>query len=163
MWCAQFLILGNVFWFLPFPKKDLTCVTFTGHEREDVVKYRQEVFLPLLEKIMQRSFMVDPQHPENEPVLHPDMEDRIESEPYIPDDPYDIDASNVIHVVLVHDECAFNANDDQRSFWGQEDQQVRRDVDSRSFAEKVTGGGGGGSQPFLLNILLLADQKQVGW
>lgn len=89
------------------------------------MKYRQEEFLPLFDKIMRRSFMVDPQHPENEPVLHPEMEERIESEPYIPQDPYDIDASNVIHVVLVHDECAFNANDDQRSFWGQEGQQVR--------------------------------------
>lgn len=105
-------------------RRDKKGLYVDGHEREDVVKYRQESFLPTMEALQQRSFVADPKRPENEPMLAPELERMTGAPPFCSADPYDVISSNVINILLWHDECAFNANDDQRGFWSQPDQAV---------------------------------------
>lgn len=65
-----------------------------GHEREDVVKYRNEVFLPKMKAI-------------EESLVEYTEEGEIEKQyPYGPR-----------RILVTHDESTFNANDDQKSHW----------------------------------------------
>ena len=61
-----------------------------GHEREDVVKYRQEVFLPIMAKFEGVEMKRVP------PALK-DGEKEV--------------------VMLFHDECCFHANEEARNLW----------------------------------------------
>ena len=72
-------------------------VYMDGHEREDVVKYRNEVFLPAMAKFEAR--MVQFKGPDLERVV-PVLE---EGEKEI--------------IALFHDECCFHTNDEVRSLW----------------------------------------------
>ncbi len=65
-------------------------VYMDGHEREDVVKYRQEVFLPIMAKFEGVEMKRVP------PALK-DGEKEV--------------------VMLFHDECCFHANEEARNLW----------------------------------------------
>lgn len=69
-----------------------------GHEREDVVKYREEVFLPTMQK------------------LEPFLAAQCASGGYQQGG----DITELPVIIFVHDESVFSANDDERTFWGQE-------------------------------------------
>jgi hypothetical protein len=72
-------------------------VYMDGHEREDVVRYRQEVYLPAMAGFEERMVRFEgPELRRVEPMLKPG-ERRIK--PYW------------------HDECCFHANDNTRSAW----------------------------------------------
>jgi len=72
-------------------------VYMDGHEREDVVKYRNEVFLPEMLKYERRMVQFEgPELTRVEPTLQPG-EKKIK--PYF------------------HDECCFHANDDAKDAW----------------------------------------------
>jgi len=81
-------------------------VYMDGHEREDVVDYRNKVFLPALKEFEKRvakyeRFDLDPEGKESEiRKVMPELEDgqrRI--------------------IIQYHDECCFHANDDARNLW----------------------------------------------
>lgn len=68
-----------------------------GHEREDVVKYRNEVFLPAMAKFEARmAKFKGPELTPREPVLK-DGEKKI--------------------IMLCHNECCFHGNDEAGSLW----------------------------------------------
>jgi hypothetical protein len=72
-------------------------VYMDGHERDDVVKYRREVFLPLMAQYEARMTQYEgPELKKIEPVLKPGKK-RI--------------------IAQFHDECCFHANDQSNSAW----------------------------------------------
>ena len=72
-------------------------VYMDGHERDDVVKYRNEVFLPAMARYEAQMVRYEgPEMKRIEPVLQPG-EKRI--------------------IPLFHDECCFHGNDEARSLW----------------------------------------------
>ena len=79
-------------------KKD---IYVDGHEREDVVQYRQTIFLPMMKEL--------------EPVLveydDKDLSKLVEK---------DISPEQKRHCVITHDETTLNANDDKKTGWGPE-------------------------------------------
>jgi len=72
-------------------------VYMDGHEREDVVKYRQEVFLPIMAKFEARMAKFEGVEMKRVPPVLKDGEKEV--------------------VMLFHDECCFHANDEARSLW----------------------------------------------
>ena len=72
-------------------------VYMDGHERDDVVDYRNNSFLPALKEFEKRmSKFEGPEMKRIDPELEEDQR-RI--------------------IALYHDECCFHANDDARSLW----------------------------------------------
>jgi hypothetical protein len=72
-------------------------VYMDGHERADVVKYRDEVFLPLMASYERRMVQFEgPDLQRIEPTLNPG------EKPII---------------ALFHDECCFHANDYKQKAW----------------------------------------------
>ena len=84
-----------------------------GNEREDVVKYRNEVFLPAMAKFEVR--MAKFEGPDLERVA-PILED---GEKQI--------------IALFHDECCFHTNDEARSLW-----QVQLQFDTPRCLSRLT-------------------------
>jgi hypothetical protein len=72
-------------------------VYMDGHEREDVIKYRQEVFLPAMATFEARMA-------------------KFEGEELKRVDPI-LEAGSKRIIALFHDECCFHANDEARSLW----------------------------------------------
>jgi len=81
-------------------------VYMDGHERDDVVKYRHEVFLPAMGKFEARMVRYEgPELNRVEPVLAPGERQII---------------------TQFHDECCFHANDAARSLWLKDGEQPLR-------------------------------------
>lgn len=69
-----------------------------GHEREDVVKYRNEVFLPTMAKFQARMAKFEGSDLKRvDPVLEDGQGKQI--------------------IALFHDECCFHTNDEAKSLW----------------------------------------------
>ncbi|RPB23933.1 hypothetical protein L211DRAFT_838386, partial [Terfezia boudieri ATCC MYA-4762] len=81
-------------------------VYIDGHEREDVVRYRQEVFLPAMEKL-----------------FHSGLREWAEDGSLILKE---IPAGEKEKILVTHDESTFNANDGKRRMWIQNDAQPLR-------------------------------------
>ncbi|KAG2073340.1 hypothetical protein BDR04DRAFT_938267, partial [Suillus decipiens] len=81
-------------------------VYMDGHEREDVVKYRNEIYLPAMSKFEKRMVRFEgPELTRVEPTLQPGEK---QIKPYY------------------HDECCFHANDDVKSAWLRPGERVLR-------------------------------------
>ena len=81
---------------------------FDGHERFDVVEYRN--------KFLRRLCAVGVLNKKNAPI--PDAADSL---------PSDLDCPSDDQIVVIfHDESTFQANDDQTKFWGAKDMVVLR-------------------------------------
>jgi hypothetical protein len=81
-------------------------VYMDGHERVDVVEYRQKIFLPLMEKFEARMVHYEgPDLKKVEPTLRPGERDIIPN---------------------FHDESSFHANEEVRSLWLQKGEQLLR-------------------------------------
>ncbi|KIO14505.1 hypothetical protein M404DRAFT_60519, partial [Pisolithus tinctorius Marx 270] len=81
-------------------------VYMDGHEREDVVKYRNEVYLHKMQEFEYRMVQFDgPELTKIEPDLRP-CERRLK--------------------VYYHDECSFHANDNTNSAWLHRDEHILR-------------------------------------
>lgn len=88
--------------------RESLCRAYSGHERLDVVKYRNETFLPAMIKYKERlrAYQVD------------DVNVEIEVE-----EQSDGNGGYLPRLVLVaHDESTFNANDDQARTWVYKDE-----------------------------------------
>ncbi|KAF8424326.1 hypothetical protein EV426DRAFT_716937 [Tirmania nivea] len=81
-------------------------VYIDGHEREDVVRYRQEVFLPAIEQL-----------------FHSGLREWVEDSSIILKE---IPAGEKEKILVTHDESTFNANDGKRRMWIQNDAQPLR-------------------------------------
>lgn len=68
-----------------------------GHEREDVVKYRNEIFLPAMARFEARMARFEGSDLKR---VNPVLEDGWKR-----------------MIALFHDECCFHANDEARSLW----------------------------------------------
>jgi hypothetical protein len=74
-------------------------VFIDGHEREDVVKYRQREFIPAIDQL--RDYLV---------TWNSDGEMNL---------PSNLPAGEKPHILVTHDESTFNANDGKRKLWTQ--------------------------------------------
>ena len=81
-------------------------VFIDGHEREDVVRYRQEEFIPAIDRLC--NYFVT-WNLEGEMVLPPNLP-----------------PGEKPHILVTHDESTFNANDGKRKLWMQKGKQPIR-------------------------------------
>jgi hypothetical protein len=87
------------------PREVKKGIYYDGHEREDVVEYRKEFLDRMLVFDRLRSKFEGDEMTEIEPRL---------------------EANEVKHVLVVHDESIFNANDGEKVVWLQKDEQILR-------------------------------------
>ena len=81
-------------------------VFIDGHEREDVVRYRQEEFIPAIDRL--RDYFVT-WNLDGEMVLPPNLP-----------------PGEKPHILVTHDESTFNANDGKRKLWMEKGKQPIR-------------------------------------